>query len=74
MLRETVLLGRRGLSGEDPQESPQISQGHREVRGQGRPVFRTIAWITRDTSMFLESQMVLEEQEGFGNSEKSASQ
>lgn len=51
-----------------------ISQGHREVRGQGRPVFRTIAWIARDTSMFLESQMVLEEQEGFGNSEKSASQ
>lgn len=43
---------------------------HREVRGQGRPVFRTTVWMARDISMFLESQMVLEEQGGLGNSEK----
>ena len=35
--------------------------------------FRTTAWISRVTSMLLESQVVLEEQGGFGNSEKGSS-
>lgn len=75
---KTVLLGERGPSAEDPQESPQrISVGglaHWEDRGQGHPAFRTKAWISRDTAMLLESQVVLEEQGGSGNGEEGATQ